>query len=53
MGPGLTWPEVPEGFELWNGKQKAKWLTERWAIGAEAYTVCEGKRSGLIDWIDQ
>jgi hypothetical protein len=53
MGTGPTWPQIPQGFEFWSGEEKAKWLTERWAIAAEAFAVCQGKKQGLIDWIGQ
>jgi hypothetical protein len=53
MGPVITWPQVPEGFESWSGEQKAKWIVERWAIAAEAYSLSEAKRATLIDWINQ
>lgn len=53
MGGAIPWPEVPQGFELWSGEQQARWIVENWARGAEAYSLCEGKRTGLIDWINE
>lgn len=53
MGEAMPFPTVPVGFETWNGEQQARWIVENWTRGAEAYSLCEGNRQGLIDWINE
>jgi hypothetical protein len=53
MGPSIDFPQIPEGFEEWDQKQQAEWIVKNWSLAAEAYSVCEGKRTGLVDWINE
>ena len=45
-------PYLPEGFENSMPSQMAELLVSSYLSAMEAYEVCEKKRQGLIDWIN-